>query len=47
MTTRCTSAPDYVYALEYGTRYCKRAGVAVKFDIPQWFLESPGGAYYK
>lgn len=46
MTTRCISAPDYGYALEYGTRFCKRAGVDVAFDVPKWFTNSPGGEYY-
>jgi hypothetical protein len=46
LTTRCVSAPDYGYALEYGVTFCKRAGVDVEFEIPQWFLNSPGGAWY-
>lgn len=47
LPTRCVSAPDTAYAVEYGKSFCKRAGVDVEFELPAWYLETPGGQYYK
>lgn len=44
----CKSAPDVAYALEYGQSWCHRAGVNnVTFDLPDWYMASPGGQFYK
>ena len=34
----CRSAPDAAYAVEYGTSFCKRAGVAVNITLPAGYL---------
>lgn len=44
----CVSAPDLGYAIEYGHSFCARAGYhKVNLTLPQWFLDSEGGAWYK
>lgn len=48
LAVTCVSAPDVAYAVEYGRHFCARAGVPdVKFEMPERFLLSEGGAYYK
>ncbi|GMK58964.1 hypothetical protein CspeluHIS016_0604060 [Cutaneotrichosporon spelunceum] len=44
----CRSAPDVAYAAEYGQAWCERAGTSnASIVLPEWYLETPGGAYYQ
>lgn len=48
LAVTCASAPDLAYAVEYGRHFCARAGVPdVEFKMPERFMLSLGGAYYK
>lgn len=43
----CKSAPDVAYAVEFAHAWCARGGVHnVSIELPQWYLDTPGGAYY-
>ncbi|WWC86256.1 uncharacterized protein L201_001129 [Kwoniella dendrophila CBS 6074] len=43
----CDSPPDVAYAVEYGENWCKRAGVNVKLQLPESYLNSYNGSYFK
>ncbi|KAK8865952.1 hypothetical protein IAR55_001101 [Kwoniella newhampshirensis] len=44
----CDSPPSVAYAVEYGTSFCQRGGADnVVIPIPQDYLDSPNGTYFK
>lgn len=40
LAAKCESAPDTAYAAEYAESVCKRAGVEVKVELPEYYLEA-------
>lgn len=43
----CQSPPDLAYAMEYATSICGRAGVKVKLELPEEYLDTVDGAYFR
>jgi hypothetical protein len=46
-TITCESPPDVAYAIEYTSSVCKRAGFDVKLELPEAYLDTTDGAYFK
>ena len=43
----CQSPPDVAYAVEYTTSICGRAGVKVQLELPDTYLRTEDGAYFR
>ena len=43
----CQSPPDLAYAMEYATSICGRAGVNVQLELPEEYLDTMDGAYFR
>ena len=43
----CQSPPDVAYAVEYTTSICGRAGVKVQLELPDNYLRTADGAYFR
>lgn len=43
----CKSPPDVAYAMEYTTSICKRAGETVVLQLPETYLQTADGAYFR
>ncbi len=41
----CVSAPDAAYAIEYGTRYCAKAGVEIDITLPTDYVAEANGYF--
>lgn len=46
-TVTCQSPPDVAYALEYTSSICNRAGYDVELELPEAYLETTDGAYFR
>jgi hypothetical protein len=43
----CQSPPDVAYAIEYASSICSRAGKGITLQLPEEYLDSVDGAYFK
>lgn len=43
----CKSPPDVAYAVEYTASICGRAGEKVQLQLPEAYLQTVDGAYFR